>query len=90
MGIISIPSDKKDAVICVDKMYRDAVAAEAADIPAPTKETKKGKKASRDAGKDSGKRASSECAAPVEDLPESSTSKRTKATPPAVKRVPAR
>jgi hypothetical protein len=30
MGIISIPSDKKDAIICMDKMYRDAVAAEAA------------------------------------------------------------
>ena len=35
MGVILIPSDKKDAIICVDKMYRDAVAA-------PAKETIKG------------------------------------------------
>jgi hypothetical protein len=26
IGIISIPSDKKDVVICVDKMYREEVA----------------------------------------------------------------
>jgi hypothetical protein len=90
MGIISIPSDKRDAIICVDQMYRDAVAAKAAEAIAPAKEIKKGKKASRDAGKDSGKHASSECAAPVEDLPESSTSKSPKAASPAVKKVPAR
>ena len=27
MGVISIPSDKRDAVIGIDNMYRDAVAA---------------------------------------------------------------
>jgi hypothetical protein len=53
MGVISIASDKKDAIICMDKMCRDAVAA------APTKETKKEKKTSRDAGKESGKSARS-------------------------------
>jgi hypothetical protein len=90
MGIISIPSDKKDAIICVDHMYQDTVAAEAAEATAPAKETKKGKKASRDAGKDSGKRASSECAAPVEELPESSTSKRSKVASPTVKKFLAR
>ena len=26
VGVISIPSDEKDAIICMDKMYRDAVA----------------------------------------------------------------
>jgi hypothetical protein len=78
MGIISIPSDKKDAIICVDKMYRDAVAAEAAEAIAPAKDTKKKKEASVDAGKDTGKCISSECVAPVEELPESSTSKRSK------------
>ncbi|XP_020195788.1 uncharacterized protein [Aegilops tauschii subsp. strangulata] len=30
MGVISIPLDKKDAIICVDKMYRDAVPTKAA------------------------------------------------------------
>src|SRR6266516_3687269 len=30
VGVITIPSDEKDAIICVDKMYRDTVAAEAA------------------------------------------------------------
>ena len=88
MGVISIPSDKKDAIICVDKMYQDAVAAEAAEATIPAKENKKGKKASKDASKESGKHASSECAAPVDDLPESSNSKRSKVAAPTVKKVP--
>src|SRR3990170_7533096 len=47
MGVISINSDKKDAIICVDKMYRDAVATKAAEAIAPAKEKKKGKKTSK-------------------------------------------
>ena len=90
MGVISIPSDKKDTIICMDKMYWEAVAAEAAKAPAPAKESKKGKKTSKDASKESRKRVSLECAAPVDDLPESSNSKRSKATAPAVKKVLAR
>ena len=90
MGIISIPSDKKDAIICMDKMYRDAVAAEAAEATAPAKDTKKKNGAGVDAGKDSGKHASPECVAPVEELPECSTGKRYKVAPPAMKKVPAR
>src|SRR5215216_2302590 len=35
MGVITIQSDKKDAVICVDKMYRDAVAADATAAVVP-------------------------------------------------------
>ena len=35
----------------------DGVAAEATETPTPTRETKKGKKANRDVGKDSGKHA---------------------------------
>ena len=35
LGVITIPSDEKDAIICVDKMYRDAVAVEAAAATAP-------------------------------------------------------
>jgi hypothetical protein len=84
MGVISIPSDKKDAIICVDKMYRDAVAAEVVEATVPAKE-----KHSRGTGKESGKRTSVECAAPVDDTPKSSNSKRSKATPPQVKKVAA-
>ena len=42
IGVISIPSDKKDAIICVDKMYRDADTAEAGEVIVPAKENKKG------------------------------------------------
>jgi hypothetical protein len=89
IGVISIPSDQKDAVICVDKMYREAITAEATETTAPAKESKKMKRASKDVSKESGKHASPECAAPVDDLPESSNSKRSKAAAPAVKKVPA-
>jgi hypothetical protein len=89
VGVISIPSDEKDAIICVDKMYRDAVAAEAAAAAVPAKENRGKKKDNRDTSKESGKRTSSECAAPVDDLPESSNSKRSKVAAPSVKKVPA-
>jgi hypothetical protein len=89
MGVISINSDKKDAVICVDKMYRDAVAAEATKVPAPAKK-KENKKSGKTSNKDSGKCTSSECCAPVEDLPECSTGKKSKATPLATKKMPAK
>ena len=56
VGVISIPSDEKDAIICVDKMYRDAVAAEATTAVIPAKENKGKKKDSRDTSKESGKR----------------------------------
>ena len=35
VGVISNPSDEKDAIICMDKMYQDAVAAEAAEANVP-------------------------------------------------------
>ena len=89
MGVISINSDKKDVILCVDKMYRDAVAAEAAKAPAPAKK-KESKKSGKTSSKDSGKRTSSECCAPVENLPECSAGKRSKATAPATKKVLAR
>ena len=69
LGIISIPSDEKDAIICVDKMYQDAVAAEARAAAVPAKENRGKKKDSRDTSKEFGKRTSSECAAPVDDFP---------------------
>jgi hypothetical protein len=84
MGVISVPSNKKDAIICVDKMYRDAVAAEVAEATVPAKE-----KHSRGTSKESEKCTSVECAAPIDDMPESSNSKRSKATPPQVKKVTA-
>ena len=82
VGVITIQSDENNAIICVDKMHRDAAAAEAAVAVVPAKEDRGKKKGSKDAGKASGKRTSSECAAPVEDLPESSNSKRSKVTAP--------
>ena len=56
MGVITIPSDEKDAIICVDKMYRNTVAPEAVAAVVPAKEDKGKKKGSKDAGKESGKR----------------------------------
>ena len=35
VGVISILSDEKYAIICVDKMYWDAVAAKAAPVAVP-------------------------------------------------------
>ena len=71
-----------------EKMYREAVTAEAAKATTPARESKKRKKASKDADKESEKHASSECAMPVDDLPKSSNSKSTKAVARAVKKVP--
>ena len=57
LGVLTIPSNEKDATICVDKMYRDAVAAEAASAAVPAKENKGKKLYCRASGKESGKRA---------------------------------
>ena len=83
MNIITIPSDRKDAWICADQLYREAVAATAAEAPG-------GKKTGKTSRTHSGKRTSSECCATVEDVPESSTgkSKKSKAAPPETKKVP--
>ena len=89
LGVITIPSDEKDAIICVDKMYQDAAAAEAAAAATPAKESKGKKRDCRTSGKESGKRAPSECTAPVDDVPECSNSKRSKVAAPQVKKVPA-
>ena len=90
LGVITIPSDEKDAIICVDKMYQDAVTAEAATTATPAKESKGKKRDHRASGKESGKRAPSECTAPVDDVPECSYSKRSKVAAPQVKKVSAR
>ena len=91
LGVIAVPSDEKDAIICVDKMYRDAVAAEATAATAPSKESKGKKRDCRTSGKESRKHAPPpECTAPVDDVPECSNSKRSKVAAPQVKKVPAR
>mgnify|MGYP005835398895 FL=1 len=76
LGVITIPSDEKDAIICVDRMYRDVVAIEVATVTDPAKENKGKRRGSRTPGKESGKRAPSECTTPVDDVPECSNSKR--------------
>ena len=48
MGVISIPSNKKDTIICVDKMYQNAVAMEATEAVVPDKENKQGRKTGKD------------------------------------------
>ena len=93
ISVISVPGDKKDALICADKIYLEAAAAAerktlAAEAPGGKKKTKSGK--SSDAH--SGKRTSSECCATVEDAPSSSTGKCKKAmaAPPETKKVSAK
>ena len=88
LGVLTIPSDEKDAIIYVDKMYRDAVAAEAAAAAVPAKESKGKKRDCRTSGEESGKRDPSECTTPVDDMPECSNSKRSKVAAPQVKKVP--
>jgi hypothetical protein len=88
VGVISVPSDEKDAIICVDKMYRDAVAAEAAVAAVPAKENRGKKTDSQGSGKEFRKRAPLECATPVDDLPERSNNMRSKVAAPQVKKVP--
>ena len=82
ISVITVHSDKKDALICADKIYRDAAAAAekdtlAAEAPGGKKKTKSGKSSDAKSGKSSdahsGKRTSSECCATVEDAPSSST-----------------
>ena len=91
MTIITVPSDKKDALICADQLYWEAVAAAAAKALAPAAEAPGGnKKTGKTSGTHSGKCTSSECCATVEDVLESSAdkSKRSRAEPPQTKKVP--
>jgi hypothetical protein len=95
MSIVTIHSDRKDAVICADNLYRAAVAASAIKVLAPAGKPpgggKKKKKTGKTSNEASGKRTS-ECSTPVEDIPESSTgkSKKAKASTQATKQVSAR
>mgnify|MGYP000223347324 CR=1 FL=1 len=68
-------------------MYQESVTAEATEATVPAKESKKKKRDSKDAYKESGKRTSSEYVALVDDVPESSNSKRPKAAAPTAKKV---
>ena len=89
MNIITVPSDKKDALICADQLYREAVAAAAAKAPAPADGAPRGKKTGETPRTHSGKHTSSGCCAPIEDVPESSTgkSKKSRVAPPETKKV---
>ena len=91
ISVITVLSDKKDALICADQLYREAVAAPAAKASAPAVGTPGGKrKTGKNLGANPGKRTSSECCAPIEDVPESSTgkNKKSKAAPLETKKVP--
>ena len=89
MSVITIPSDKKDALICADQLYWQAVVATAAKALAPAIKAPGGKKTSKTSHADSAKRSSSDCSVPAENTPESSTgkSKKSRAAPPETKRV---
>ena len=74
------------------ELYQQEVAAAAiakALAPAVGAPGRQKKKTGETSGTHSGKRASSECCAPVEDVPEGSTGKRkkSKAAPPETKKV---
>src|SRR3954471_19377529 len=73
ISVISVPGDKKDALICADQIYRDATAATVRD-PLAAKKTKSGECS----GAHSGKRASLGCCAAVEDVPSSPAGMKTK------------
>ena len=92
MTIITVPYDKKDALICADQLYREVVGATAAKALAPAAEAPGGKKTGKTSRTHSGKRTSSECCATVEDVLESSTgkSKKSRAAPPQTKKVSVR
>ena len=89
MNIITIPSDKKDALICADQLYREAVAATAAKALAPAARAPTGKNTGKTSRTHFIKPTSLECCPPIEDVPESSTSKskKSRAAPPETKRV---
>src|SRR4051812_48556052 len=80
ISVISVHGDKKDALICADKIYREAAAA-MVHVPLATGAPggKKKAKSGECSGAHSGKRASSGCCAAVKDAPLSSTGKKTKA-----------
>ena len=90
LTIISVASDKNDALICANQLYQEAVAAVAARALAPGAEAPGGKKKpSKTSRTHSGKHASSKCYATVEDVPESSTgkSKKSRVASPETKKV---
>ena len=90
MSIITVNSEKRDALICANQLYWEAVIVPASKALAPATGAPGGKKTAKTSCTHSGKHASSECCVPVEDVPESSTgkSKKSKAAPPETKKVP--
>ncbi|XP_040251821.1 uncharacterized protein [Aegilops tauschii subsp. strangulata] len=70
ISVITINSDKKDALICADQLYREAVAASVDKAFAPADKAPRGKKRKK-TGKttSSGKHAYLDCCTPIEDVP---------------------
>ena len=60
MTIITVPSDKKDALICADQLYREVAAATAAKALAPAAEAPGGRKIDKTSRTHSNKRTSSD------------------------------
>lgn len=73
VGVIVINADKKNALVCTSRLYREAVAAPAAKAPSP-REKNPGKRASRAYP---GKHISPENLVAAEDASESSTARTT-------------
>ena len=68
MNIITVPSDKKDALTCADQLYREAVAAAAAKAPTPADGAAEQKKTGETPRTHSGKRTSLGCCTPLEEV----------------------
>nr|XP_040258404.1 uncharacterized protein LOC120975767 [Aegilops tauschii subsp. strangulata] len=66
MSIITVPSDKKDVLICADQLYREAVAAVATKALVPTAEARGGKKTGK-ASAPPGKALSGKTSNPCKD-----------------------
>ena len=64
LGVLTIPSNEKDVIICVEKMYSDVVAADAATEVVLAKESKGKKHDCRTSSKESGKCAPTDYTAP--------------------------
>ena len=77
MSIITVGCDKKDALICADQLYREALAASTTKTPAPATKKKTSKASatgktpgsSKGSRNHSGKHTSSEYCVPTEDVP---------------------
>ncbi|KAI4967987.1 hypothetical protein ZWY2020_006829 [Hordeum vulgare] len=74
VGVIVVRAEKKDALLCTDRPYREAVVAPPAKAPSASTKIPREKKADKRTSRvDPGKHASSKCCAAGKDVCESST-----------------